>query len=133
MREVGVVKKGGRIAEVVVLRRSACGENCAHCNGGCTPTKTVINADNPINAVPGERVLLEMPDKNALLAAFMTYMIPLAALVIGSGTAYAANLSEGLCAICGVGAMAASVAVVRPISKKLQRKFAVTIADVIGK
>lgn len=106
MHEIGIiVEENGKYAKAAVLRRSACGENCASCKGGCTPAETVLNVKNTIGAKKGDRVMLELPDKKALGAAAIVYLLPLAALFAGSAAAYALDLGEGICALSGAAAM----------------------------
>ena len=84
MREVGFVDeiKGG-YAIVRVAKKSACGENCVSCKGGCTPGERKIKVKNPISAEVGEKVILELPDGKVLSAAFLAYILPIIIFFVG--------------------------------------------------
>lgn len=78
MREEGFVKsvRNGE-CEVIVKRKTACGENCASCSGGCTAPETVCRADNSLGACPGDFVVIEMDSKSVLKSAFLVYILPI--------------------------------------------------------
>ena len=84
MREVGFVDeiKGG-YAIVRVAKKSACGENCASCKGGCTPGERKIKVKNTSSAEVGEKVILELPDGKVLSAAFLAYILPIIIFFVG--------------------------------------------------
>lgn len=84
MREIGFVdKSNGGYAWVRVAKKSACGENCASCKGGCTPGERTMKVKNPIGASVGDRVAVELSDKRFLLAAFLVYILPLIMFLAG--------------------------------------------------
>ena len=72
-----VDKTNDSYAIVRVLKKSACGENCASCKGGCVPTERSVKVKNTISAKVGERVVLEMKDSKVLTAAFIVYILPM--------------------------------------------------------
>ncbi len=133
VRKTGIVKTDGETAEVAIIRETSCGENCAQCKGGCTPSETVITATNEIGAVAGDRVVIEMSDKNALFATMLAYMIPLAVLLLASGIVYASGYGEGMAALLGLGAMSVCFLAVRRISVVKAERFKVKITEVIGR
>ena len=45
--------------------------------------ETIIEAQNPIRAEAGQRVLLEIDDRRMLFISFMLYLVPLGGLLIG--------------------------------------------------
>ena len=47
------------MAEIVVVRQSACGGNCAGCKGCAEKNELRVQAYNPIDAKPGQRVIVE--------------------------------------------------------------------------
>lgn len=78
MDQIGqVVELQGRNAVVRVRRTSACGENCASCGGGCTPTSTTLKAVNGLDAKVGDMVKVEMSSGAFLLLAFIGYILPI--------------------------------------------------------
>ena len=67
------------IAKVKVGRHNEC-KNCGACPGD---NSLVIEAKNPIGAKVGQRISFQMKDTNMLMAAFVVYIVPLIAVVIG--------------------------------------------------
>lgn len=67
------------IAKVKVGRHNEC-KNCGACPGD---NSLIIDAKNPIGAKIGQRVAFKMKDTNILMAAFVVYIVPLVAVVIG--------------------------------------------------
>ncbi|MEE0944866.1 MAG: SoxR reducing system RseC family protein [Clostridia bacterium] len=132
MRKTGIVKTNGEQAEVAIIRESSCGENCASCKGGCTPSETIIVAENKLGAEVGDKVVLEMQDKNALTAAFIAYIIPLIVLIVASGLVSYFGYGDGMAALCGMGAMAVCFLAVRRISSIKADMFKVKIIDILG-
>lgn len=132
MRKPGIVKCGGDVCEVAVLRQSACGENCAHCKGGCTPGDTIITAENTAGAKVGDRVILEIPDRTGVKAAALVYMLPIIALVIGAIFAYSSGMTEGQIALISLVSMAAALVLVWVISRAFSASFKVKVAEIIG-
>lgn len=132
MRKTGIVKTVGANAEVAIIRESSCGENCASCKGGCTPSETIIVAENKLGAEVGDKVVLEMQDKNALTAAFVAYIIPLIALIAASGIVSYLGYGDGMVALCGMGAMAVCFLAVRRITAIKADMFKVKIVDILG-
>lgn len=101
MKEEGFVKSvSGEICEVIVKRKSACGENCASCKAGCEAREHLCTAKNFIGAKVGDKVFLEMDSKKVLKSAFLVYILPilvfLAVFVIADGQ----GLNELVSAIC---------------------------------
>ncbi len=132
MRKSGIVKKGGEWASVAVLRASSCGENCAMCKGGCTPSETEILALNTIDAKVGDKVVLEIEDKNGLVAVFLAYIVPLIAFLVSSVIFTVLGVSEGISLILGVLVMLLIYRLIRRLSLKKSDEFSVKIISQIG-
>jgi sigma-E factor negative regulatory protein RseC len=132
MREIGtVIKVNSDVADVRVMRKSACGENCASCRGGCTPTESVVKAKNEICAEEGDIVVLEISDKRALKATALTYLLPLAALIFGA--AIGSKSGDAMSALCGFAAMAVCYGILHVINKRMERFFDVRAVKIIPK
>ncbi|SES73254.1 positive regulator of sigma(E), RseC/MucC [Natronincola peptidivorans] len=83
MRQCGVVTEtNNKTAKVIIQRHSSCG-SCNACKMGQENMKIEIDAINEINAKVGQRVEVDMEGRNVLTAAFIIYVIPLAALIVG--------------------------------------------------
>lgn len=83
MREEGVVRKEtDGICEVIVRRKTACGDNCASCKGACKMNFQSVTAKNAVGAKAGDIVVIEMDSKKVLFSAFLVYIMPLLVFVI---------------------------------------------------
>lgn len=83
-----VVEVHGDMAKVRATRHGDC-KNCGACPGD---NAMILDARNPIGAKVGQNVTFEIQEVNMLQAAFIVYMLPLAAIFIGAvAGAYAAN------------------------------------------
>lgn len=114
MTQNGVVTKlldNGK-AEVAVERGTACGGNCS---GGCEAcvyaSRLLVQADNLVYAAPGDRVILESRTSSIMGATFLVYVIPLVFFFMALIAAYAAELSQGLCALVSILGAAVGTAV----------------------
>ncbi|MCB2296461.1 SoxR reducing system RseC family protein [Clostridium tagluense] len=69
----------GDMAKVKVGRHGEC-KNCGACPGD---SALIIEAQNLIGAKAGQRVAFEMKETNMLMAAFVVYIVPLIAILLG--------------------------------------------------
>ena len=67
------------MAKVKVGRHGEC-KNCGACPGD---NALVIEAQNFIGAKAGQRVAFEIKETNMLMAAFVVYIVPLIAILVG--------------------------------------------------
>ena len=67
------------IAKIKVGRHNEC-KNCGACPGD---SSVVIEAKNTIGAKAGQRIAFEMKETSMLMAAFVVYILPLIAIVVG--------------------------------------------------
>ncbi|MBU3092306.1 SoxR reducing system RseC family protein [Clostridium sp. CM028] len=67
------------MAKVKVGRHNEC-KNCGACPGD---SSLVIQAQNFIGAKAGQRIAFETKETNMLMAAFVVYIVPLIAIVVG--------------------------------------------------
>ena len=71
-------------AQVLHTRQSACSGDCHKCSGcGAVQEKLLITAQNPINAQPGDMVILRSETGPVLLAASVLYLAPLVLFFVG--------------------------------------------------
>lgn len=72
------------MAEVVLVRRSACSGDCHQCAGcGAAQEKLILQAHNYINAQPGDVVTVVSDAAPVLKAAAVLYLLPLALFFAG--------------------------------------------------
>lgn len=87
MEEVGEViqNKGGR-AVVEIKRQSAC-KNCQHSCGLAGNKHEIdeieVEVANPIGASTGDKVTLEMKDRNVFFASLTIYLLPPIFMILG--------------------------------------------------
>lgn len=83
MDRIGIVTevKGSQVT-VELERHSACGD-CGMCGHASESKCFKVKTRNTIDAVVGEKVMVEMPDQSLVKVAMIVYTIPLIALIIG--------------------------------------------------
>lgn len=132
MKEVGVVEGIDRdFVRVRIIKKSACGENCASCKGGCVPTERIISAKGIVPCKAGDKVILEMKSERVIAAAFLVYIIPLLSLFLGYFLGDYIFKSEGSAVISGIMLMAASIILLRIFDKKSKDKFMARITEIL--
>ncbi len=120
MREIGqVVAISGDRAVIEVQRASACGENCAHCMGGCMPTRHRAVVKNPLGAAVGDRVKIEAKDKAIIRSAFLVYIVPIliSFLTYGLAQGFGAQEVGSMCA--GLFGLVLSFCILNRLDKKM--------------
>lgn len=75
-----VIEVSDNIAKIKAGRHSDC-KNCGACPGD---NNIIITANNTVGAKPGQRVLFEMKEGNALTATFIVFILPLISAFIGA-------------------------------------------------
>ena len=103
MRETGIVKSvDGEFCTCATRRKSACGDNCATCKAVCSSREHIFTAKNTIGAKEGDTVIIEMPTKDVLKSAFLVYILPLLAFLLGFSYFFGAGKSELTSAFWGI-------------------------------
>ena len=93
MTQIATVEKnlGGGYAEISVPRKSACGHDCEECAGcGMTGAAIKAKARNPVDAQPGQKVVVESSTQKLLGVVALVYVLPVVCFLLGY------FLSEGL-------------------------------------
>lgn len=106
-----VIETSENKAKVKASRHGDC-ENCGVCPGD---NAMVVEVQNPIDAKVGQRVAFEIQEANMLMAAFVVYILPLLALMVGviSGGIIGNNLGQHVLAFqIGGGIVFFAIAVV---------------------
>ncbi|MBF0188422.1 MAG: SoxR reducing system RseC family protein [Magnetococcales bacterium] len=93
-----MMKEEGRVisieqgdAIVATQRREACGtchgeKSCGTLSMGMGNRETHIQASNPVNAEVGDRVVIQISERQFLRASFLIYAMPLIAFFVVGGT-----------------------------------------------
>ena len=123
MTQIATVEEllGEGIARVSVPRKTACGHDCEQCAGcGVTGMAVYAAAQNPIGALPGQKVLLESGTGKVLGAAMLVYLLPAAGFLLGYflSAGLAEPVRYGIAAASAALAFAPSVACDRRARKK---------------
>ncbi len=83
MEKIGKVAKiSDRIAEIIIVRDSACGENCAAC-GLCQNREMSVKLSVPDNVSVGDSVRLCTEDKGILKLSALGYLTLTVLLFLG--------------------------------------------------
>ena len=132
MKQVGrVVEVRDGTAYVLVRRASACGENCAHCKGGCAPTNLRANAANTAGAAVGDMVTIETADGAVLRSAALVYVMPLVVMLACYLIADALAHITAVSIIVSIIGLAGSFFILRAVDKRMAPKPEITA--VIGR
>ena len=72
------------MAQVVILRQSACSGDCHKCAGcGAVEQKVLLEANNPISASVGDTVTVRTESGPVLAGAAILYLLPVALFFAG--------------------------------------------------
>lgn len=83
MEKIGRVSKiSNGVAEIIITRDSACGENCAAC-GLCQNRELIVKLSVPDSVSPGDQVRLCAEDKGILKLSALGYLSLTALLFFG--------------------------------------------------
>ena len=79
----------GNMAEVLVIRKSACGENCANCLSQCNQKNHIAKAKNTACAKIGDTAEVFLSDAISIKLLTLTFILPIILFI----TAYIATLA----------------------------------------
>ena len=127
-----VVELKSKHTAVVMCKKSSLCENCAT-NGSCAlgddAQTRLVDVQNTLGAVVGDRVCIATATKTFLQSSFLLYIVPLIALVIGAavGKLTGEKLATGLdpnllSAIFGVFFMVGSFVILRVGTSVLEKE-----------
>lgn len=132
MREIGIVQNiFGEYADVAIVRKTACGENCVSCKGGCVPSEQIVRAKNAARAKPGDRVAVEMESQQVVKAAFLAYLLPIVFLVAGTIIGQEVFGSEWPGIVTGISCMAVCLLAIHFIDRRKQKDFELTVTEIL--
>ena len=123
MEEVGrVIEIKGNMAKVEVAQKELCHKCpsesfCKLATGG----SRTIEATNEIEAKAGQLVKIEISSGSILASAFIIYIFPIIALLVGGVLAQWISGSQNMAIIVGIIALTASFLFVHFIDKKIDR------------
>lgn len=100
------------MAEVSVLRGTACGGNCGNCEACVYQNELRTPAVNTVNAVKGQHVIIESSSAKVFKAEFVVYIMPLLFLIIGYLVASLLGAAEMISVLVGFISLGLGVLVV---------------------
>ena len=86
MTQIATVERilDARYAVISVPRKSACGHDCEECAGcGVTGAAVRAKAANPIDARPGQKVVVHSDTKKMLRIVALVYLTPVVLFLLG--------------------------------------------------
>ena len=99
------------MAEVVVTRSTACGNNCGSCESCIFQSELKTLAKNNIGAKPGQKVVIASSSKKIFSAALLVYIMPLLFFLVGFAVSSALGASESICVLVSFLSLILSAAV----------------------
>lgn len=134
MTQVGVITKViDDMAEVSVVRGTACGETCKGCSGHCALTKNTVMAKNIINADVGDVVSISSKTEQVIKMAFLVYILP---IILFFFTYFSAGLffeNESLLIALSLAVFFLVFCVLHILDKKNKTKVEVEITKILKK
>lgn len=109
------------MAEVAVVRGTACGGNCGSCESCMFDNEIRTPAINRASALPGQKVVIESESAKIYGALLLVYILPFVLFFIGYAAAAALGLPEGGCMLVSFGFFALG-AVIIVLSQRLKKK-----------
>jgi sigma-E factor negative regulatory protein RseC len=122
LRQTAIVKNllTNDMAQISVIRQSACGHDCASCGGGCGAGSEILTeAKNPLGAQIGDTV--EIESSGIIWAAFVVYIIPIICFIIGYGVTSALKASENISIIVSIGAFFLGLIPAKLLNRSMER------------
>jgi len=119
-----------KMAEVLVVRGTACGSNCGSCESCIYQNELKTLARNLIEAKPGQRVIIESKSSMVFGAAILVYVIPLVLFLIGYALAYLAGASEGICIAASFAGLLLGAALI-VLSQRMKKEETITF-DIVS-
>ena len=109
------------MAEVSVIRGTACGGNCGSCESCMYDNEIRTPAVNKVSALPGQKVVIETESSRIYGALFLVYILPFVLFFVGYAIASAFGLGETGCMLVSFGFFALG-AVIIVLSQRLKKK-----------
>ena len=119
MKEKGlVVSRNYNKAEVVFIRKSACGENCVSC-GQCSTCEHKATVSNNIGANTGDIVNVYISDKSSYLSLILVFLVPVIILISSYVLAFSLFKNATLSAIISVALCIIYFVIIKAFDKKI--------------
>ena len=113
------------MAEVLVVRGTACGSNCGNCESCIYQNELKTLARNLISAKPGQQVIIESKTSMVFGAAILVYVMPLILFLMGYAIAYSFGAAEGACIVASFVGLFIGAAII-VISQRMKKEKTIT-------
>ena len=133
MTQIATVERilDARYAVVSVPRKSACGHDCEECAGcGVTGAAVRAKAANPIDARPGQKVVVQSDTKKMLRIVALVYLTPVVLFLLGYLLATALGAAVGVQYAAAVAGFAAGIVAAIAYDRKLRARGGVSFTIV---
>jgi len=119
-----VIALRGEKAQVEVIRRGACGGECANCHGcdGLEDKPVSVWASNEPTAKLGDWVTVESSSSKLLGMAFVVYLLPFLFLFVGYFVASNRGLNEGPSILTGAIGFLIALLLVRVLNQRQEKQ-----------
>lgn len=132
MKEFATVESTqGEFAIVTVKRSTACGDSCETCPSRCNTRSNKIKVRNPIGAVLGDRVVIEMETSKVLKSAFLVYILPLIMFFVGYIIGEVYKMSETKSVICALSLFTLTYIILSLIDRVRKYNCTTSIVEVV--
>ena len=133
MTQIATVEQilDARYAVISVPRKSACGHDCEECAGcGVTGAAVRAKAANPIDARPGQKVVVQSDTKKMLRIVALVYLTPVVLFLLGYLLATALGAAVGVQYAAAVAGFAAGIVAAIAYDRKLRARGGVSFTIV---
>ena len=113
------------MAEVFVVRISACGKSCTSCEGCSLQNKLVVNAINSFSSAVGQKVLIESRTSKIFAAAFVVYLLPMLTMIFASIIMAYRGASELTCVLAAFIGLSVGILITLLIHHFIKNKKAI--------
>ena len=133
MTQIATVERilDARYAVISVPRKSACGHDCEECAGcGVTGAAVRARAANPIDARPGQKVVVQSDTKKMLRIVALVYLTPVVLFLLGYLLAAALGAAVGVQYMAAAAGFVAGIAAAIAYDRKLRARGGVSFTIV---
>ena len=133
MTQIATVERilDARYAVISVPRKSACGHDCEECAGcGVTGAAVRAKAANPIDARPGQKVVVQSDTKKMLRIVALVYLTPVVLFLLGYLLATALGAAVGVQYAAAVAGFAAGIVAAIAYDRKMRARGGVSFTIV---
>ena len=107
--EIITKKLSADLAEVAVVRVTACGKSCSSCESCMFQNELKVVAENPMSIEGGKKVLIETKTSKVFGAVVAVYLLPALVMIAAAIVAAVLGATEAICVISAFSALIVSI------------------------